>query len=199
MLCQLQDVKTYLGITVATTDNVLTALVQNASAFIESYCNRVFEQTAYVETRNGNGADRIFVRAPPIISITSVTVDNVTIPAAPDTISYGYVNDEDMVYLRTGTRLTPVVVQAGSYTGVPVTFRRGVQNVVLTYSGGYSIIPLDVNQACIELVALKFAKRDRIDKSNEVLAQQTVGFSMADMPAQVRTALSAYRIVMVPP
>lgn len=197
MLCQLADVKDYLGITTTATDSVLTTLVNNAGAFIERYCNRVFEQASYTETRNGNGASAIFMRNVPIISVQSVSVDGTSVPAAPDAISYGYIFDSNKVYLRGDARINPVT--PGIFAGYPPTFSRGIQNITIAYTAGYPTVPMDIAQACIELVASKFAKRMRIDKKSDVLAQETVSFDLSDMPASVKTTLSQWVIPMVAP
>lgn len=182
-LCQLSDVKTQLGITDTNTDAVLTTLVTNASAFIETYCNRTFAQAPYTETRNGGCGQKMFLLNGPVVSVASVSVDGQAVPVAPDAVSYGFVWDNMTVYIRPGQ---------GSYGG-PMEFTKGIQNVTVTYTAGFAAIPLDVAQACIELVALKFAKRQRIDKSSETIGgQQTQAYSMADMPAQVKAALQAY-------
>lgn len=197
MLCQLADVKNYLGTTTAATDAVLTSLAGNASAFIERYCNRVFEQASYTEARNGNGADAIYLRNTPIVSVQSVSVDGTSIPAAPDTVSYGYIFDTHKVYLRGDARVNPIT--PGIFAGYPPRFQRGIQNIVIAYTAGFAAIPVDVTQACIELVASKFAKRDRIDTKNAVLAGQTVGYDLSDMPASVKTTLAQWIVPMVAP
>lgn len=196
-LCALNDVKQYTGVTSNATDAVLTALIANASDFIERYCNRVFEQTTFTDVRNGNGADAIFLRHVPILSVQSVSVDGTTVPPAPDARSYGWVNDEHKVYIRGYARVNPESPDV--YVGAPRGFSRGIQNIQIAYTAGHATIPLSVNQACVELVAYKFAKRQRIDKKNEVLAQQTVGFDLSDMPASVKTELAQWIVPMVAP
>lgn len=174
-LCAFSDVQTYIGDSAASSATVLQALITNASAFIEQYCNRTFAVTAYNETRNGNGGDRLFLLNGPIVAVTGVTVDGQIIPQATDSLAYGWVNDDSIVYIRAGC------------------FARGVQNVNVQYSAGFATIPADVAQACIELVAEKFAKRNRIDKASETLGQQqTQSYIQADMPARVKTALQPY-------
>lgn len=198
-LCQIEDVKTYLGISTTSTDGVITALIPQASAMIENYCNRTFAQASYSETRNGNNAASIFVRQLPIVSVQSVSVNGISVTAAPDTQSYGYVFDDERIYIRgSGSRQPmPLGVYPG---GCPDCFLRGVQNIVLAYTAGYSTIPSDLAQACIELVGWKMAKRDRLDKRNETLgSQQTQGYDLSDMPASVKTAIKPYRMTMIPP
>ena len=196
-LCALADLKQYLGITTNSTDNALTALIGNASSFIERYCNRVFEAASYTETRNGNGADAIYMRNTPVIMVSSVSIDGVAVPEAPDARSYGWVNDNHKVYLRGYARIDPS--SAHSFTAAPGCFRRGIQNVQIAYVAGFTTVPVDVSQACIELIASKFAKRGRIDKKSEVLAQQTTAFDLSDMPASVKTALAQWKVPMIAP
>ena len=197
-LCAVSDVQTYLGNTDAALVPVLTALVNSASALIERHCGRVFEQANYTETRNGNGADAIYLRQGPIISVQSVTVDGVSIPPAPDTISYGYVFSGHKLYLRGYARVAPGT--PGTMVGSVGCFRRGIQNVVIAYSAGYATIPADLNQACVELVADKFAKRKRIDEKSQTTGQQmTASYDLSDISARVKTVLSSYILPMYPP
>lgn len=197
-LCALADVKSYLGITSTTQDALITTLIGNASAFIERFCGRIFEQATYTETRNGNNASAIFCRQTPIISVTSVTIDGIAVPEAPDATSYGFVYDDHIVYLRGDAPMRLPGVP--SSRGYPRSFCRGVQNVVLVYEAGYATIPADLNQACVELIASKLAKRERIDKKSETLGQQqTVSFDLSDMPASVKTVLMQYLVTMVAP
>ncbi len=197
-LCAVADVQTYLGNTDAALAPVLTALVNNASALIERYCGRVFEQASYTETRNGNGSEAIFLRQGPIISVQSVSVDGVAVPPAPDAISYGYVFDDRQVYLRGYARVSPSA--PGTMIGSVGSFRRGIQNVVIAYTAGYASIPLDLNQACVELVCDKYAKRKRIDEKSQTTGQQmTAAYDLSDISARVKTVINAYRLPMIPP
>lgn len=132
------------------------------------------------------------MRQQPIVSVQSLTIDDVTIQPSPNTQTYGYVFDDQQIYLR-GTSPS-----YGPY-GQPDCFTRGIQNVTAAYTAGYASIPIDVMQACVEWVCWTFAKRDRLDKSSETLGQQqTQAYSLADMPPQVKLKLNSYRIPMVP-
>jgi len=178
-LCALADVKTYLGITDTNSDAVLTSLVTNASAMVEQFCNRVFAQASYTETRNGNERVQLCLKNTPVTAVASVTINDTPVLPAVGATGTGYVFDDISIYLRQG--------------GYQSAFIRGMQNVTVVYTAGFATIPMDVAQACIELVAQKYAKRNRIDKASETLGtQQTISFSQADMPAQVRTALQPY-------
>lgn len=73
-------------------------------------------------------------------------------------------------------------------------FDRGIQNVQLSYSAGYSSVPLDLRQAAIEAFALSYRQRVRIgEKSNSMNGQVTVAFDMSDVPPRSMTVFSQYR------
>lgn len=178
-LCALADVKSYLGITDSNSDAVLTTLISNASTAIESYCNRVFAQATYTETRNGGCGPKLYLMNGPVTAVTSVTVNGQSVPPAPDAVSYGFVFDSSIVYIRPG--------------GYPGEFYKGIQNVTVVYTAGYATTPPDVNQACVLWVAAIFAKRSRIDKKSETLGQQqTQSYDTGPMPAITKQMLSSY-------
>lgn len=184
-LCQLSDVKTYLGITDSNSDAVLTTLIGNVSTAIESFCNRVFAQASYSENRNGGCGQKMFLYQGPVTSVTSVTVNGQSVPQAPDQVSYGFVWDDTTVYIRPGQ---------GGGAGGPQEFYKGIQNVTVDYTAGYASVPPDVNQACVLWVATLYAKRSRVDKRSETLGpQQTQAYDMSAMPAAVQSMLQSYQ------
>jgi hypothetical protein len=77
-------------------------------------------------------------------------------------------------------------------------FSRGFQNVVVGYTAGYAATPPEIEQACIELVALRYKERDRIGQASKNLAGEVVSFAQKDMPADVQTMLAQYRRNFVP-
>lgn len=178
-LCALADVKNYLGITATSMDATLTALIGSVSAAIEQFCNRVFAAQVYSETYNGNGNYRLYLRQGPVTAVSSVIIDTLGVPAAPTATTYGHVFDDAILYIRPG--------------GCPAQFNKGVQNISVSYIAGYASTPADVNQACVEWVAWKFAKRGRIDEKSQTLGTaQTQAYDLSDMPASVKSALMSY-------
>src|SRR5690348_16067593 len=123
-LCALQDVKTFLMITDANSDDVLNALIANVSTLIETYCNRTFAQATYTETRNGGCGAKLFLKNGPVTNVASVTVNGLSVPPAPNALSPGFVWDDSTVYIRSG--------------GYPSEFYKGVQNVTVVYTAGYT-------------------------------------------------------------
>lgn len=196
-LCSVADVQAYTGQDSANLTALITTLIGNASTLIESICSRVFEQTTYTETRNGNGAPMLFLRQGPIISVSSLQIDGVSIPAATSPVSYGYVFDDRRLYLRGNAGISATV--KGTPGGYPIGFSRGVQNIAVQYIAGYATIPADLNQACVELVADMLAKRARIDLKSQSLGQNdTVSYNLVDVPPRVKKALRPYALPMIP-
>lgn len=91
-LTTLAKVKEYLGIELTETskDELLTRLLNSASATIENYCRRKFNAADYTETFDGL-ARNIFPQQYPIISITNLTHDGALIE--------GYKNKETYIDL----------------------------------------------------------------------------------------------------
>ena len=72
------------------------------------------------------------------------------------------------------------------------------QNVAVTYTAGFAATPPEIEQACIELVALRYKERDRIGHVSKGIAGETVTFQQKDMPPDVQTLLDQYRRTFAP-
>lgn len=177
-LTTLADVKAYLRITNTADDAVLTRLISAASEYIRSWLNRDIDPRTYTEVRDGKGHYKMAFPNYPITGVTSITVDGQTIPQATSSIASGWVLDDTgiMIQLR------------GCYT-----FNRGTQNCVIVYAAGYTPIPPDISQACIEMVAYRFKESDRIGVSSKTLAGEVISFSQKDIPANAATLMTQYR------
>lgn len=177
-LTTLADVKVWLGINGTADDVLLQRLIDAAGDFIEAWCNRSFAVGAHSDKRNGAGGVCLMLANRPVQSVQAVTVDGVAIPAAANGRG-GYVYDDMAVQLTGGYRFAP-----------------GRLNVEVQYTAGYAVIPPDVAQACIEIVALKYKERDRIGVASKGLAGETSTFSLRDMPDAARALLTQYRNVV---
>ena len=180
-LVALSDVEAWLDLASGNSDEaLLTRLASAASSFVETWCSRTFASAAYVEPRNGNGQTKVTPNAGPIISADAVAIDGVAIPATTvSATTSGFFLAGRSIYLR------------------GYCFTRGQMNVVLNYTAGYATIPADVQQAVIELVAMRYRERLRIGMSSVSAAGETTAFTIKDMPPQVATLLGQYRSVVV--
>lgn len=184
-LCTVADVKAWLGIPTGTTtsDDLLQTLITAASAFINTWTERGDMKAApRIETRRGNGHDRMMASFWPITAVSKVLIDGREIPAATGYTDPGYVFEDTSISLR------------GS------VFCKGVQNIRLEYTAGYSPIPYDLQQACVEMVGQRFKSKDTTGAgiSAKSLAGETISFSQKDMTNAVKAVLLEYRAVFKP-
>lgn len=167
-LCTLADVKAYLSLETTTSDDLLNMLIENASAFIENYTNRVFAITTYQEMRNGTGNAKMPVEYAPIVDLVSVKVNDI------DYTQYAK-NTDTLIWFISG--------------GI---FTTGLMNVELNYTAGYASIPADISQVCIDLVAYKFKQKDRIGLNSKTLAGEVISFELRDIRADIQNKLAPY-------
>ena len=167
-LCNLDDVKAFLGLEAPTSDDLLNTLINNASAFIENYTNRVFAVTNYVEIRNGTGNAKMPVQYAPITQLNSVKINDV------DYTSY-VKNTDNLIWFTNGN-----------------IFPSGLMNVELNYMAGYDAIPSDVSQVCVDLVAYKFKQKDRIGINSKTLGGEIVTFELRDIRVDIQNKLASY-------
>jgi hypothetical protein len=181
-LTTLADVKAWLQTgqsAYPTTDDALLArLITAASQYIQTWLNRQIALADYVEVRDGTGGRRLQFACFPAVAVQSLTIDGQPIPAASSAAAAGYRFSSTQLSLR-GYRFEP-----------------GPQNVAIAYTAGYSTIPPDIAQACIDLVALRYRERTRIGEASRSLGGvETVAYSQKDMSEAVKTLLQQYRLV----
>lgn len=180
-LTTLDNVKGWLGLTdpSQTSDDVLLSrLITAASQFIKGICNRDFLQQDYVEVRDGTGANRMLFRNYPASAVASLVINGQSIPSGSPQAP--------------GFYFTPTMLILNGFS-----FQRGFGNVSISYTAGMNTVPADLEQACIELVGVKYRQKDHIDKVSEAgMAGQSTSFSQADMPAPVRAVLNTYKRVV---
>lgn len=179
-LCTLAELKAWLPNQGNNDDSTLQGLISNASLQVLQYIDRPHLLAsvlgALTEMYDGNGSDRLLPRQFPIISVSAVSIDNVSLQQAAGPVAAGFLWDSRRVLLR-GYR-----------------FCRGVQNVQLSYTAGYSAVPLDLKQAAIEAFALAYRQRVRIgEKSSSLGGQVTVSFDMSDVPPRSMAVFNQYR------
>lgn len=177
-LTTLANVKEYIGVTSGNDDKLLTRMITALSAYVQSWLSRNFALQAYVETFNGLDNTRMILNNYPIVSVASVMINGVAVPAASLPALSGWTG-----YVWTSTQLA---LQG-------YTFSRGYSNVIVSYTAGFSVTPPDIEQAVIEVIALRYKERDRIGFVSKSIGGETVTFSLKDLPASVQTLLLQYR------
>lgn len=134
-LTTLDAVKLALGITDTNSDDLLSAYIARASGVIESYLGRpILEQTVTETWRESSWKQRDFLLIcyPPITSLISL-IEN-TVPLVQDT--------DFEVEVSTGTL----------YRTVDGFRYRWGYEVITQYVGGWTTVPVAVEQVCIDMV-----------------------------------------------
>jgi hypothetical protein len=168
-LTNLANVKLWLGITSTDDDVQLARLITAASDFVAQYCSRSFVSTAVTDRKyHGNGNSTLVLRNWPIISVQSLAIDGVTVPAT------NYTFFDRMIYLTNGV------------------FTKGLANVSVNYTAGYAVVPFGLEQAVIELIVFKYREKERIGHASKQLAGEVVSFIIADLHPAIKKALDQY-------
>lgn len=182
------EVIAYLGPAAQADSALIAALVTEASQFIKTYTGNNILAATYTEMRDGTGYDVAFpsyvLTQRPITAVASVMVDGVSVPAAPTPTPSG--GPAQIGYVFSATRL---VIFGYAVPRKPLC-------VTISYTAGYAAPPADLDQACIELVALKYLQRLRIGVASEAVSG--VGsrtYTNADMQPGTKTILDRYRRV----
>ncbi len=179
-LSTLADLKAWLPNQGNNDDVALQNLITNGSAQVLQFLNRPHILAGLIgtltENYDGNHSDRLLPHFYPIIAVNSVTVDGTPIqPSTAPTVP-GFLNDARRILLR------------------GFQFCRGVQNVAVSYTAGYSSVPLDLKFAAMETFALAYRQRTHIgEKSNSMSGQITLSFDMSDIPPRSMNVFQQYR------
>jgi hypothetical protein len=163
-----------------TDDALLARLIIAASQFIQKWLNRSIASADWYEVRDGTGGQRLTFGNFPVTAVLSLSIDGLAIPPAPNGGGFG-----------AGYVFSPTELALRGYI-----FTRRPQNVAITYTAGYPVVPPDIAQACIDLVCLRYRERTRIGEvSRATGGTETVTYSQRDMSEHVKLLLSQYRLV----
>lgn len=120
------------------------------------------------------------------------------------TIRPSHANDDDgsgfaysdlgVTFSATGIALTSVATApvTGQYAFAGGTYTFAVADKDLGVTMSYDYIPGSVEQACIEMVALKIKQRDNIGISSRSLANESISYTDRDMSKAVQGMLAPY-------
>ncbi len=160
-------------------DAILARLITAQSSLIKNWLNRDIISQNYTEDFSGKGTYVVNLPQYPITAVSTLYIDGRAVTPSPDAQTSGYVVNDQRIFLRGGLKFTV-----------------GILNVSVAYTAGYSALPGDIEQACIELCALRYKERDRIGNVSKSIAGETIAYSQKDMPADVMTLLQQYKKVV---
>lgn len=175
-LTSLAIAKEYLDIDSddTTFDSLLGRLITAASRQIEAYCNRTFEIQGFSEDYDGNASDILFLSNTPIISVSSLLIDDESVESE----EFKVYDD----YIRLVSRL----------------FTPGELNVSVEYSAGFfdpqsESPPAELEDACVQLVAFKFNMRGANGLTQKRVNQTSESFAAVAIPLSVAIILDKYK------
>lgn len=133
-----------------TEDLMLPTMISAASQFFLTLTSLPYiALTSFTERRNGTGTSRMTTKNRPLQTISSVVVDNFTLPVSPDGVQPGYYFNpgESVIYLTGGFSYHNRLFAAIGFTGWPGRFSKGFGNVFITGTAGYPNVPASVTAA----------------------------------------------------
>lgn len=179
-LCTKDNVKDFLGITgfKPEDETLIEDTIDRVTDLFENYCRRKFKSATYTEYHSPQTNDnKIFPKNFPITSITNM-YDDPDRSYGSDTLitasEYGVVDDVYVEWID------------GSFSG-------GTNSVKITYVGGYSTIPEDLTQACVEEVARRFKRRKDLEVTQKTLTDGSRTMLAGDFLPQTKMVLNLYK------
>lgn len=191
-LTTLEAVKLEMAIAGTTEDEILSRLIDRASAIAASWCNRVFARETVEETFDLSGpADALHLARWPVITTGTATMGGIEVESweagADDGICQRLVNDKPVPWLasRIVIRYTAGYVLPGETDDLT--------------PAGYFCLPADVEAGCLALVRRLYHGRARdpgvrtVNYGSDSVTYGTFGrLDGEGMPGEVVNLLSPY-------
>lgn len=188
-LCTLQNVKEWLNQTTTTDDAMLARMIASQSQNALNYMNRsAILSAAYTEKYSGVGMPSIMLRQWPVTAVAAVSINGIAIAAQtapPWGVGYFFAP-----YTGPGVGGPCLLGVSGS------VFARGLNNIQVTYTAGYAAVPDAIENAVIEMVALRYRERSRIGITSQSDGQTTTSFVKDSMTPSIAEALDKYKMVV---
>ena len=167
-LTQLTTVKTEFDISGSDDDTFLTTLIGEASDFMRRYTGRKFERESLTETLPGTGMVDLFLTRTPVVTLTSVTLNNVLVPSDEYTLENA--DTGQVIHHDDGAppaaAVWPLSARPSSGLSQHVQWGSFANNISVVYVAGFLLpgesqptLPNDLERACIELVKWFYERR----------------------------------------
>lgn len=149
-LTTLDNVKAEIGITVSDYDTILSRYISRASQTIVNLCGRDFAQQRITETMRSAGGSLLILSRAPVATLHSISYDSVAVAS-----SNYYLDSAEAGMVRNPTGWT--------YTGFELDYSVDYTYgyVLPSFSSGTVDLPLDIEQACIDIVKAFYLTRKR--------------------------------------
>jgi uncharacterized phiE125 gp8 family phage protein len=191
-LTTIANAKAWLNVTTTNDDPLLTRLVSAASQFVQTWMNRQILTAFYSDSYTGSGSNTQALANFPVTAVSSLTIAGQSISASPDGVQTGYICDERFIYLI-GAAFASSAFPSAAPNKFPHWPPLGVK---VSYTAGFATVPLDIEQAVLELIGLKYSDRSHFGQASKSINGEVVSFITADMPKGVATILGNYKKVV---
>lgn len=200
-LTTFEAVEGELGLQAGSNRELLARLVGVASDACEGYCGRSFARATVTSERvRAYGTQRLLLKRTPVVSVTSVVRDGVTL----DATGYYLDNaDAGILFRAAGWSWTAAELEAAS---APLQAGTEEGDFLVTYVGGYVLpwdasatrtLPYDVEGACILGVVQLYRDRGKYASlETETEAQENASWRGVALPKPARSLLNRYRRAM---
>lgn len=177
MIITLAELKSYLGVTDTSQDDVLNIFLDSANDFVEAYVGRNIEADDYTEYKDWDGQRYILLENYPVNTITSFQVNQWTL----DTPDY---QDVDASEYKLSPKLWKIFL----------TFykERGFQNYKIEYNAGYTTIPGDLKLATLKLAGSYYNGKNSDGVQRETVAGDSITFESQQVSNDVLAILNNY-------
>ena len=181
-LADLPDVKLFMGVAGADSDmdNIISGLINQYSAMFETYMSRNILSRSYTETYDGGGYHMLFTTQYPITSISGIH-DSAEWVWSTDTLI-----DSDEYTITIGDHLNAVILRT-------LVFGDHVENVKITYTAGYSAVPLDIQHCMVEEVVKAYRNKDKIGVTSKSIGDDNVMIIAQGLLEKTIIVLNQYR------
>lgn len=194
-------------------DSLLNGYINAASGWLAARCSRAFQaKNAIDEFIAGNGRTKIRVARPPIVSVTSVKLDD-----APVTVTDDWIIDDaahGVLYRRVGWTWSAAVGPGLDTAGIPGEEKRNIevvynggfvtraQNAVggvagdLTFVGMPITLPDEIEDAIILLVSSRWLGRGRDTRVQaQSFERSGLSFYGKAVPPEVAAIVAEYAVI----
>jgi hypothetical protein len=186
---QLTDLRLFAGVP-TDGDELLQLILNTAAGLVDDYCNTTFVPTTVIdEVHDGTGTQYILLLHRPVVSVTSVKIDDVELAS-----------DSYEVAKREGHIVMPDITDEDRNPRIwrscqSAQWPRGERNIKVTYSYGYSSVPEAVKMATCLTAATMYQSNLRQGIASESRGPRSVSYSPAHngVPSSARQALDRYR------
>jgi hypothetical protein len=159
MIASLSEYKEFLEIPISNPneDDFLQDLIDEVEEWLKTYLGRELESAEYIEKYDGDGTKELITKQSPITEFTKLEIYS------------GFLNGSEIWNEWTqGIHFNRMVIKDVLLYIDGTVFPKGIQNIRLTYTAGYTSIPKEIKLRAKELLVIVY---------NETRGMRSIGVS----------------------